>query len=225
MRRRMIAALLIVAFISTGFAYAESKQYYSVGAKGSNSLVFIQVGDSSSEGNSSSVAASFSGGFENENYIFDGTFDIGIGGTYGSLSYTRYFKNAIFTSFEVGFGGVVNYGYSFGSAIGLSFIGVNNIIMDIGLTAEIAYQGSSTTHTAVLIGGIGLIVKDTIPINDSLSLNIGMSVGSIPLFGRLYDSTSGESQAFKYRGMSTTLRTGIKYSFTSDDSRLRLRKR
>ena len=214
--KKRIVAMLVFVLISTSLVFAESKAFYNIGASGSASSVLVYVGNSSSKGVSASASAYFSGGFENENYNFTFSEKVGLGGLYSSLSYSRFFKNAMFASIQLGVGGIPNYGFSFSGALGISLKGSNAIIENIGLAMDIGYQADTDAHTAMLIGMLGLVVEGTIPMTDSISLYCGMAVGSVPLFAKLFDKSTGDSIAIRYSGFSITLQTGIKYSFTAD---------
>ena len=201
MKKRIVSLLMVVLF-STYLVFAESKTFYTVGASGSTSTAIVKIDDSYSKGVSASASAHFSTGFENEKYNFTISEDVGLGGFSGSLSYTSFFKNAMFATIELGAGVMSNYGFSFAGALGVSLLGVNNICMNLGLAMEVDYQ-----H--------GIVMEDIIPITDSLSLNIGLTFAGLPLFAKFYTDT-GDSISMKYSGFALTLRTGVKYSIPTN---------
>ena len=214
MKKRIVSLLMVVLF-STYLVFAESKTFYTVGASGSTSTAIVKIDDSYSKGVSASASAHFSTGFENEKYNFTISEDVGLGGFSGSLSYTSFFKNAMFATIELGAGVMSNYGFSFAGALGVSLIGVNNICMNLGLAMEVDYQHDTTEKTSILLGMLGIVMEDIIPITDSLSLNIGLTFAGLPLFAKFYTDT-GDSISMKYSGFALTLRTGVKYSIPTN---------
>lgn len=215
---KKIIVVLFAVILLGGFVFAETKQFYTISNFGGYGISIVKIGDQSSTGNSSSLGFGFSSGWEDEDYVFAINVGMGLDRTTASISYSYFFKNALFAAAEALVSSPYDYdnhgyAYTVGGAFGLSFTGVGKSWLNVGLALSYSHQSIPTINASMSMMEIGLIIDELFPVSDSLSMFLGMTLGGIPLFVTLKDKQSGDSVSLSVTELNISLRTGIKYSF------------
>lgn len=215
---KKIVIFLMTVVLSTCVAFAATDQFFSIGTIGGYAY------SSAEDGNSIVICSYGATGWETDDYNFEMTFGFGSSGASGSLSYSRFLDNGLFASIDLGFTTNLlscNAGLNFG----VSFVGVGDVILNLGARLMVDYIIYDDSDSSSLLGTLKMVVEDIIPINDSLSMNVGLTVGSIPLFCKSFDGQTGESHTIKITSIDTVLRTSIKYSYPMEPGTVHVRKK
>lgn len=207
---KKLIALLIIGLLFSVLLFAENKQSISIMTNGSVGTVMISDGSTTESYSSYSFGTGFSAGWVRDSYSLSISSTVSGGELVTSLSYVKSISDALYFGVEASITGFNGFGFSFGATFGTKFE-QSNKSFSLGLAAEFGYRSFADYST--FSGVLGLVFNESVKMNDSMALGVGISLGSIPLVNRLYDKDSKTTYSFSTVAVSFGLTTSLTYLY------------